>query len=119
MIAAGLFEDVDLNGKLVHVRRFESCSVNFERCGEMASEVETMRFQPDYRLLGRYQFVTGYTGGGAEMCVHLTFVEIAARLRERHGDGRLVDDGTDLIWLQPADVGIPKLANESLTCSSL
>lgn len=85
----------------------------------MPREVETIRIQPDYRNLGKYQFVTGYTGGGAEKCVHLTFAEIAARLRERHGDGRLVDDGTDLIWMQPAGIEIPKLADESLTCSSL
>lgn len=84
-----------------------------------AMEIATIRFAPDYRNLGNYQFVTGWTGGGAEMCVHLTFEEISKRLRAKHGDGRLVDDGTDLIWMQPIDTGLPKLVDQSLVCSEL
>jgi hypothetical protein len=54
---------------------------------------------PDYRNNGKFQFVTGYTGGfAAEMCVHLTWEEIEERLKEKHGPGVLTDDGTDLIW---------------------
>lgn len=82
-------------------------------------EIETVRITPDYRNLGKYQFITGYTGGGAEMCIHLIFDEVVTRLRANHGDGRLIDGGTDLIWMQPTEIGIPKLAEESLTCSSL
>lgn len=56
--------------------------------------------RPDGRNNGQYQFVTGYTGGGAEACVHLTAEQIAERCRQRHGlpPGELVDDGTDLWW---------------------
>lgn len=61
-----------------------------------------IRITPDYRNdteHGQYQFVTGYTGGfAAPECVHLTFDEIAKRMREQHGDGWLEDDGKDLIW---------------------
>lgn len=58
--------------------------------------------RPDYRNNGKYQFVVGYTGGGAEECVHLDRDEIARRLGERHGPGTLVDDGVDLWWEQPS-----------------
>ncbi len=54
---------------------------------------------PDYRNNGKFQFVTGYTGGfAAPMCVHLTWEEIEERLTKNHGSGVLTDDGTDLIW---------------------
>jgi hypothetical protein len=56
--------------------------------------------RPDHRNNGKYQFVTGYTGGGAEACVHLSPDEVAARCREQRGPGTLVDDGTDLWWDQ-------------------
>ena len=81
--------------------------------------LETLRISPDYRNAGKFQFVTGYTGGGAEMCVHLTFEEVAKRLAKKHGDGELVDDGVDLIWMQPDDVATRKRMEDSLACSSL
>jgi len=60
---------------------------------------ELTRITPDYRNNGKYQFVTGYTGGfTAEMCVHLDFDEVKERLQAKYGkDTVLVDDGTDLI----------------------
>ena len=60
---------------------------------------ELTRITPNYRNNGKYQFVTGYTGGfAAEMCIHLTFDEIKERLQEKYGkDTLLVDNGTDLI----------------------
>ena len=81
--------------------------------------VETVRITPDYRNLCKFQFVTGWTGGGAEMCAHLTVSEVIERLEENHGKGELVDDGTDLIWMQHESIGIPKLQAESLMSSSL
>lgn len=54
--------------------------------------------QPSYRNNGEYQFVVGYTGGGAEECVHLSAVEITRRLTESAGPGKLIDDGVDLWW---------------------
>jgi hypothetical protein len=56
--------------------------------------------RPDHRNNGKYQFVTGYTGGGAEMCVHLGLEEIAERCRAKLGPGTLIDDGIDLWWDQ-------------------
>lgn len=55
---------------------------------------------PDHRNNGAYQFVTGWTGGGAEMCVHLTAADIAERVCKKLGFGRLVDDGVHLWWEQ-------------------
>jgi len=81
--------------------------------------LETLRITPDYRHAGKFQFVTGYTGGGAEMCKHLTFDEVAERLANKHGDGELVDDGVDLIWMQPDDVATSNRMGDSLACSSL
>lgn len=81
--------------------------------------VETVRITPDYRNLGKYQFVTGWTGGGAEMCTHLTFEQVMQRFKAKHGPGKLEDDGTDLVWLQDEVIGIPKLAGDSLDCSGL
>lgn len=56
--------------------------------------------KPDYRNNGQYQFVTGWTGGGAEECVHLSRGEIATRLTRDHGAGYLEDDSVDLWWCQ-------------------
>ena len=81
--------------------------------------LETLRLTPDYRNNGKYQFVTGYTGGGAEMCAHLTFEEVTKQLANKYGDGELVDDGTDLIWMQPDEVATDKRMEDSLACSSL
>lgn len=81
--------------------------------------LETLRVTPDYRNNGKYQFATGYTGGGAEMCVHLGFEEVAERLTVRHGPGTLVDDGTDLIWMQPDKIATEKHEADSFNCSSL
>jgi hypothetical protein len=67
----------------------------------MGPEPETVRLpvqRPDYRNNGKYQFVMGYTAGGAEECVHLTRDEICGRLTTRAGPGVLVDDGVDLWW---------------------
>lgn len=55
--------------------------------------------QPVARNNGKYQFCTGYTGGGAMMCEHLTKEEIEKRLEEQAGPGRLEDDGKDLWWI--------------------
>lgn len=60
--------------------------------------------KPDYRNNGKYQFVTGYTGGGAEACVHLSAEEIAERMTAQAGSGKLLDDGVNLWW---ETVGIP------------
>lgn len=74
----------------------------------MRHPVET----PSGRNLGKYQFITGYTGGGAEMCAHLSADEVCARLVEKLGPGELIDDGIDLWWetAEPAgplyDVGL-------------
>lgn len=46
--------------------------------------------QPDYRNNGMFQFVIGWTGGGAEMCVHLTFEEYEKNIGEKAPPGRLV-----------------------------
>ncbi len=83
------------------------------------AKIERLRFKPDHRNNGAFQFVTGYTGGGAEMCVHLRQDEVAERLAKKHGPGELVDDGTELIWMQEEEVAVPELAAESMECSSL
>ena len=83
------------------------------------SKIERTRFRPDYRNNGMFQFITGYTGGGAVACAHLTRAEIVERLWEKHGPGELVDDGTDLIWMQAGEIATPALAAESLECSAL
>ena len=62
--------------------------------------IEATRITPDYRNSGKLQFVVGYTASGAQMCVHLTTLEVCERLEERYGKGILVDDGTDLAWRQ-------------------
>jgi len=46
--------------------------------------------QPDYRNNGKLQFVTGWTGGGAEMCIHLTFEEYEKDIASQAPPGRLV-----------------------------
>ena len=61
---------------------------------------KTLIERPSYRLNGSYQFVKGYTGGGAECCAHLTPDEVAKRCIEKVGEGRLEDDGVDLWWVQ-------------------
>lgn len=51
--------------------------------------------QPDYRNkthLGDYQFVQGYTSGGAQMCVHLTREAWEQQCALVCGPGRLVED---------------------------
>jgi hypothetical protein len=58
--------------------------------------------RPEYRNNGEYQFVKGYTGGGAEMCVHLNRDQISSRCEQKLGPGTLVDDGVDLWWEQPS-----------------
>jgi hypothetical protein len=83
------------------------------------AKIERWRFKPDYRNNGAFQFVTGYTGGGAEMCVHLRRDEIAEKLAKEYGPGELVDNGTYLSWLQDEDIAVPALADESMECSSL
>ena len=58
-----------------------------------------IKLKPDYRNnteRGQYQFIVGYGHFGAHECVHLTFDEIANRMREKHGPGTLKDDGQ---WL--------------------
>jgi hypothetical protein len=68
--------------------------------------------RPGHRNHGEYQFVKGYTGGGAEECVHLSAEQVAQRCRDKVGAGRLIDDGLDLWWEQsaganpPADSGV-------------
>lgn len=57
--------------------------------------------RPDHRNItkfGIYQFVVGWTGGGAEMCQHYSKAEIEEGQRSLHGKGVLVDDGVDLWW---------------------
>lgn len=58
--------------------------------------------KPDYikdDASGRtYIFVTGYTGFGAEECVHLTPDVISERMTKKLGTGHLNFDGTDLWW---------------------
>ena len=83
------------------------------------STVERVRIRPDYRNNGMFQFVTGYTGGGAVACAHLSRDQIVGRLTIKHGPGELVDDGTDLIWMQAGEIATPALAAESLECSEL
>ncbi len=56
--------------------------------------------RPDHRNNGKYQFVKGWTGGGAEACVHLTSEEIAERCARMVGPGTLEDDGIDLWWVK-------------------
>lgn len=60
--------------------------------------------KPDYRNDGKYQFITGYTGGGAEECVHLTKEQISERASSILGDGRLEDDGSNLYWVKSKGV---------------
>lgn len=48
---------------------------------------EFMPQQPDYYNDGKLQFVTGYTGGGYPMCVHLTYNEYVKRIAEKVGAG--------------------------------
>lgn len=85
----------------------------------MKAIVETVKIKPDYRNNGKYQFITGYTGGGNPMCVHLSFEEVAELLQKKHGNGTLIDEGTYLVWEQPAETGLPKLIEDSLMSSSL
>lgn len=54
--------------------------------------------KPSYRNNGKYQFVKGWTPGGAEMCAHLSFDEIAEQLKAQAGPGKLIDDGENLWW---------------------
>ena len=56
--------------------------------------------RPSYRYNRNYQFITGYTGGGAEECVHLSKEEISFRLAKQSGPGELYDDGINLWWMQ-------------------
>lgn len=68
--------------------------------GSWPKEVQAeVKIRPDYRNdteHGQYQFIVGISHFGAPECVHLTFDEIARRLRIQHGPGTLEDDGT---WL--------------------
>lgn len=51
--------------------------------------------QPDYRNKtehGDYQFVTGCTGGGAEMCVHLTHEAWEKHCASKCGPGKLIEE---------------------------
>lgn len=64
--------------------------------------------QPDYRNDGRLQFVTGWTGGGAEMCVHLTRKEYADRIEARRGCGTLVEKDGVFYW-QPSEENLRKI----------
>lgn len=54
--------------------------------------------RPDYRNNGKYQFVRGYAGSGAEMCDHVSLMDIVYQMTERCGPGKLIDDGVDLWW---------------------
>ena len=58
--------------------------------------------QPDYRNNGKLQFVTGYTGSGASMCIHLTREEYEARLAAKLGKGRLIEVSDEFYWELPA-----------------
>lgn len=58
--------------------------------------------QPDYRNNGKLQFVTGYTGGGASMCVHMTREEYETRLAAKLGKGKLVEVADEFFWELPA-----------------
>ena len=63
--------------------------------------MKEIKIRPDFRNdtdLGRYQFIVGISHFGAYECVHLTFDQIAERLRSQHGNGTLEDDGTWLIF---------------------
>lgn len=59
-----------------------------------------------------YVFVKGWTGGGAEMCSHMTAEEVRQDIEKKLGPGKLMDDGTNLWWetAEPAgpldDVGL-------------
>lgn len=56
--------------------------------------------RPDHRLNGKFQFVVGWTGGGAEECKHLTKEQIETFATGAHGPGKLIDDG-ELWWEIP------------------
>jgi hypothetical protein len=56
------------------------------------------QLRPDYRNNGKYQFITGYSGSGATICVHLSAEELSERLAVKHGEGKLIDDGDSLWW---------------------
>lgn len=57
--------------------------------------------QPDFRNHGRLQFITGYMGGGATSCVHLTREEYAERIRAKIGKGKLVEQEGVFFWELP------------------
>jgi hypothetical protein len=68
---------------------------------------------PDNRLNGQYQFVKGWTGGGAEMCAHMTPDEYKLRVREKLGDGELVEHEGKFYWHQtPITLTSPTQASE-------
>lgn len=67
---------------------------------DMKQIIRTFVDRPDYRNNGQYQFVKGYTGGGAQMCAHLTAEVISERCNNLVGPGTLVDDGENLWWEQ-------------------
>jgi hypothetical protein len=75
-------------------------------------EIETVRLHPEYRNDGKYQFLVGWTAGGAEMYRHLTLEQLTTQLTAELGSGRLVDDGTYLIWMQPEETALPILAEK-------
>lgn len=54
--------------------------------------------QPDYRNHGKFQFITGTTGGGAEACQHMTRAEYAEACEKRVGPGRLVEIDGVFFW---------------------
>lgn len=54
--------------------------------------------QPDFRHNGKLQFIVGYTGGGANACVHLTRHQYASRLRKKAGNGKLVEIDGKFYW---------------------
>lgn len=56
--------------------------------------------RPDYRNDGKYQYVRGWTGGGAEVCDHLSAEDIGKQMEAKLGPGKFVDDGDDLWWDQ-------------------
>lgn len=73
-----------------------------EKAGEESIEPDKSKIllqRPDYRNDGKYQFITGYTGGfGGVACVHLDAKEISRRCEAANGTGILLDDGVDLWW---------------------
>lgn len=68
--------------------------------------------QPDYRNLGKLQFIRGYTGFGAAECVHLTYEEYRKRIEAKCGPGTLVEEDGVFYWVNDAPEPEPVLSYE-------